>query len=315
MCLPKSGAHDKKPAVDDPVASSSTVPDQEPGSPKHRLPPRGGLDDDDGGGLSLNSPAPPDSAPGHRGGWQAPTPPMRRKKSLQVAPEDMSHILTQVMPGSPKSGGRSPLSSPELSPVGAALLPPPKADVLGKRCLAIDLDETLVHTERQPSGFSGGRYDFKINVKVGSSSFPMYVAKRPGCDEFLQKAAEHYELIVFTASVEAYCSAVMERIDPHGYVAHALDRRHCTFYQGEIYVKDLARLGRSLRDTILLDNNADCYLFQPENAIPINSWYDDPEDTDLLDVLGILDVIAQQKRSAVATLAEIDSKLGWQRKG
>ena len=89
----------------------------------------------------------------------------------------------------------------------------------------------------------------------------------------------------------------MDIIDPNGYVSHSLNRTHCTFYQNEIYVKvplverpvhkrrpcdaralcqDLSRLGRVLRDTILLDNNADCYLFQPENAIPINSWYDDP---------------------------------------
>lgn len=143
----------------------------------------------------------------------------------------------------------------------------------------------------------------------------MYVAKRPGCDNFLKQASENYELIIFTASVEAYCSAVMEKIDPHGYVSHSLNRTHCTFYQNEIYVKDLSRLGRALKDTILLDNNADCYLFQPDNAIPINSWYDDRSDTDLDDVLGILDLIAKQKKTAVATLQEIDEKLGWQRRG
>jgi len=54
----------------------------------------------------------------------------------------------------------------------------------------------------QPSGFTGGRYDFKISVKFGASTFTMYVAKRPGCDNFLRKAAENYELIIFTASVE-----------------------------------------------------------------------------------------------------------------
>jgi len=249
-------------------------------------------------------------------GPQAPAPPVKRKNSLQIDPADMSQLLTQMSPGTPMSpGGRR--DSPQLSPspAGSALLPAPTPDMMGKRCLVIDLDETLVHTERQPSGFAGGKYDFKISVKVGATTFPMYVAKRPFCDEFLRRASQQYELIIFTASVEAYCSAVMEKIDPHGYVAHCLDRTHCTFYQQEIYVKDLSRLGRVLRDTILLDNNADCYLFQPDNAIPINSWYDDGKDTDLQDVLGILELIAGQKKSAVATLAEIDQKLGWCRKG
>ena len=95
----------------------------------------------------------------------------------------------------------------------------------------------------------------------------------------------------------------MEKIDPEGLVSACLHRTHCTFYQNELYVKvklcanpsplqpslvtmcslfdrrcvsqDLSRLGRDLPNTILLDNNADCYLFQPQNAIPINSWYDD----------------------------------------
>jgi len=196
---------------------------------------------------------------------------------------------------------------------GAALLPPPSLENSGKRCLVIDLDETLVHTERQPSGFTGGRYDFKISVKFGASTFQMYVAKRPGCDHFLRKAAENFELVIFTASVEPYCTAVMERIDPDGIVSACLHRTHCTFYQNELYVKDLSRLGRDLPNCILLDNNADCYLFQPQNAIPINSWYDDKTDTDLDNVLGILDVIATSRQKAVKTLAEIDDKLGWNR--
>jgi len=246
--------------------------------------------------------------------WQAPAPPVLRKRSLQMDPADMSRLLTQVAPGSPMSPKRSP-EPVHRATGGSALLPELAVENRGKRCLAIDLDETLVHTERAASGFAEGKYDFKIFVKVGASTFPMYVKKRPGCDEFLRKASEQYELVIFTASVEPYCSAVMEQIDPHGFVSHALNRTHCTFYQNEIYVKDLSRLGRKLNDTILLDNNADCYLFQPDNAIPINSWYDDTSDNDLADVLDILELIASQPKSAISTLAEIDDKLGWARRG
>jgi len=308
VCLPKStGAQDKSTSKEEnPSEASSKVPmdSAEPGSPKSRA--HAPVLDDGDLGDDLTSPA-----PDRNNEWQAPAPPVMRKRSLQMDPADMSKFLTQVAPGTPMS----PKRSPEISPGGHALLPPPALEARGKRCLAIDLDETLVHTERQPCGFAGGKYDFQISVRVGGSTFPMYVKKRPGCDNFLRKAAEDYELIIFTASVEAYCNAVMEKIDPHGYTAHSLNRTHCTFHQNEIFVKDLSRLGRSLKDTILLDNNADCYLYQPENAIPINSWYDDESDTDLDDVLGILDLIAKQKKTAVATLAEIDDKLGWQRRG
>jgi RNA polymerase II subunit A small phosphatase-like protein len=228
---------------------------------------------------------------------------------MQMDPADMSKMLTQFNPSSPMSPKRSPVASPG----GHALLPPPAREATGKRCLVIDLDETLVHTERQQSGFPGGKCDFKISVTIGAATYNMYVKKRPGCDEFLKRAAENYELIIFTASMEPYCKAVMDRIDVHNTVSHCLHRTHCTFWQNEIYVKDLSRLGRPIENTILLDNNPDCYLFQPENAIPINSWYDDESDQDLEHVLGILDAIAKSQDSTKSTLKEIDSKLGWGR--
>ena len=45
------------------------------------------------------------------------------------------------------------------------------------------------------------------------------------------------------------------------------------------YVKDLRKLGRKLKNCIIVDNSPDSYLFQPENAIPITSWFDDNNDT------------------------------------
>ena len=42
-----------------------------------------------------------------------------------------------------------------------------------------------------------------------------------------------------------------------------------------MYVKDMARMGRKLKDVILLDNSPISYIFQPENGMPIKNWYDD----------------------------------------
>ena len=59
-----------------------------------------------------------------------------------------------------------------------------------------------------------------------------------------------------------YCAAVMEHLDPgQELVSHHLSRQHCTLEEGNIYVKDLGRLGRDLRNTVLLDNNPDAYLY------------------------------------------------------
>lgn len=182
----------------------------------------------------------------------------------------------------------------------------------GKRTLCLDLDECLVHAEREEPD----RFDYEIDVQVrGLGNFKIFFTKRPGLDKFLKYVSENFELALFTASMEEYAKAVLEKIDPDGLIPHVLARKQCTFHEEEYYVKDLSRLGRPIRDVMLLDDNPNAYLFQPENAIPINSWYDDGKDTDLQDVLGILELIAGQKKSAVSTLAEIDQKLGWCRKG
>lgn len=50
----------------------------------------------------------------------------------------------------------------------------------------------------------------------------------------------------------------------------------------------MTQLGRSLKDVIIIDNSPSSYLFQPENALPILSWYDDKDDILLYEYLPML---------------------------
>jgi len=72
----------------------------------------------------------------------------------------------------------------------------------------------------------------------------------------------------------------MERLDRLNYRPQKLFREHCTFYRQQ-FVKDLSRLGRKMKDIIIVDNSPIAYLFQPENAMPIKSWFDDKQDQEL----------------------------------
>ena len=69
----------------------------------------------------------------------------------------------------------------------------------------------------------------------------------------------------------------MQILDQGQWCTSHLFREHCTFYNG-IFVKDMTQLGRNLKDAIIIDNSPSSYLFQPENALPILSWYDDKDD-------------------------------------
>eukprot|EP01126_Amoeba_proteus_P006425 TRINITY_DN1224_c0_g1_i1.p1 TRINITY_DN1224_c0_g1~~TRINITY_DN1224_c0_g1_i1.p1 ORF type:complete len:179 (+),score=21.33 TRINITY_DN1224_c0_g1_i1:142-678(+) len=67
----------------------------------------------------------------------------------------------------------------------------------GKKCLVLDLDETLVHSSFKPVD----RYDFIIPVEIEGTVYQVYVAKRPGVDEFMKKVGELFEVVIFTASL------------------------------------------------------------------------------------------------------------------
>jgi RNA polymerase II subunit A small phosphatase-like protein len=99
---------------------------------------------------------------------------------------------------------------------------------------------------------------------------------------------------MFTASLSKYAEPLYAKLDKNKVTATLLYREHCTFYNG-IFVKDMSKLGRSLNDVIIIDNSPSSFLFQPENALPSISWYDDKNDRELNDFVPILEKLALVK--------------------
>jgi RNA polymerase II subunit A small phosphatase-like protein len=108
----------------------------------------------------------------------------------------------------------------------------------------------------------------------------VYVAKRPGVDEFLLEMAKHYEIVIYTASLNKYADPLLDLLDPHRVIRARLFRESCVYYQGN-YVKDLSLLDRDLSQAIIIDNSPSSYVFHPENAIDCSSFIDDPADREL----------------------------------
>lgn len=57
--------------------------------------------------------------------------------------------------------------------------------------------------------------------------------------------------------------------------------------------QDLSLLGRPIEDTIIIDNSPASYIFHPNNAVPVSSWFNDPHDTELNDLCPFLADLGQ----------------------
>ncbi len=149
-------------------------------------------------------------------------------------------------------------------------------DKSGKKCLVLDLDETLVHSSFQPVP----QANYVIPVNIDGTIHNVYVIKRPGVDSFMHQVSEHYEVVIYTASLSKYADPLLDKLDIHKVIKKRLFRENCVLHDGH-YVKDLSLLNRDIKNTIIVDNSPASYKFHPENAIDCSSFFDDPNDTEL----------------------------------
>ena len=141
--------------------------------------------------------------------------------------------------------------------------------------LVLDLDETLIHLERD------------TNIKSKRKK----IIYRPYLFEFLQKMKKLYELILFSLGTPEYVDSIVETIErKERFFQYRLYRQHGKIYGNEI-IKDLSKIGRDIKKIIIVDNMPQSFKLQKKNGICIKGFYGNLKDETLKDLSEILEKV------------------------
>lgn len=187
--------------------------------------------------------------------------------------------------GTNNSGGRATSSGGAV--FSMLMVPAALTCAQTRKSLVLDLDETLVHTQFKLTDHC----DLRLEVRVDEFPAVFYVSKRPYLDVFLRTVAQWYDIVIFTASLEKYGDPLITVLDVDRVVKRRIFRKDCMKRNGN-FVKDLTIVNPNLANVLIVDNCPASYSIQPSNAVPIEAWYHDQNDEELLNLLPLLHAMA-----------------------
>ena len=222
---------------------------------------------------------------------------LKKKSKSQMKYSPIPDIITQMKPyinninnfinsSNSNKGSLTPNSHSQLLN-NELLLPKKSPEYDDKKTLVLDLDETLVHSSFTPFDDN----DIVLNVEFDGLPYNIYVLVRPGAEYFINYIAKYYEIVIFTASLSNYASPLLDILDKNNDIKYRLFRENCTYINGT-YIKDLKKLNRNLKDLVIVDNSPLAYIFDIDNGLPIKTWYEDKNDTELYKIIDILEFLS-----------------------
>lgn len=167
-----------------------------------------------------------------------------------------------------------------------------------KKLLLLDMDETLLHAATLNDIYLAKLYgpdaepSFCTNFTDRDQRVEIGVFLRPFLLEMINQVQPYYQIVIFTASEQLYADSILDRIDPlYELFSKRLYRDNCIrayLQQTEqadaktVFVKDL-RIVESfgLNEIVIVDNSLLSFSLQPDNGIPISSYFFNPQDQEL----------------------------------
>ena len=149
------------------------------------------------------------------------------------------------------------------------------------------MDETLIHTIKEHENIKKSDITLNMDVPTGGV-FTAKINIRPFIMESLRILKNlNCEIIVFTASEQYYCDAVLDYLDPNrDLIDYIFYRESCIQTKHGFYLKDLRIFkNRNIKDVVLIDNSPYSYLTNLENAIPIIPFYFNKNDREMKDLV------------------------------
>ncbi|KAK9453740.1 NLI interacting factor-like phosphatase-domain-containing protein [Dipodascopsis uninucleata] len=116
--------------------------------------------------------------------------------------------------------------------------------------------------------------------------------KRPGLDYFLTYLSQYYEIVLFSSEYANFAERTVIKLDPyHLFLSMAFFRESSYYIDGKI-VKDIEDINRDLKKVVMVDVDPAAYSRQPDNAVPLKKWDGNPNDTELINLIPLLEWIA-----------------------
>ena len=153
--------------------------------------------------------------------------------------------------------------------------------------LIINLDDTLIHYSNdyieKPDLTITQNILNENNQKIKKY---IYINFHYGTIPFIEEISLYYEIIIFTTLISSIGEIILNIIDPQKRINYKLYCDNCELIQEKKIIKDLNLFG-DVKKIVLLDNSCSP-IYNEENRIPINNWFDDYKNLELFKLIPIL---------------------------